>query len=132
MKKLILLTLLLMLSINTLSFAQETKKPKKERNWIVGIGWSPQMKFDINSYVYTSTAYNLTVGYKGWTIATYLEYGTSSVYAGDGLRYVSDELIPHFTIGYQHVFSKESNAKVKPIVGLELGAYAAVVNVGVQ
>ena len=125
MKKLILLTLLLMLSINTLSFAQETEKPKKERNWIVGTGWSPGTSYDINNRNIYSYHYNFTVGYKGFTVTAYLKPTAFSLE-------IPNKLFRYLTVGYQHVFSKESNAKVKPIVGLELGAYAAVVNVGVQ
>jgi hypothetical protein len=135
MKKLILLTLLLMLSINTLSFAQETEKPKKERNWIVGIGWRPTTYEGNGSQRTTTKHYNATIGYKGFTVSYYripietVEFSSS--------QYLPDLLVlgvvrNYITVGYQHVFSKKSNAEVKPIVGFEYGFSSYFVNTGIR
>jgi hypothetical protein len=132
MKKLILLTLLLMLSINTLSFAQETEKPKKERNWIVGTGCSPGTSYERSGRNIYSYHYNFTVGYKGFTVTAYLKPTASTPERTNANSpQIPNKLFRYLTVGYQHVFSKESNAKVKPIVGLEYDFDYAVVNVGV-
>jgi hypothetical protein len=126
MKKLILFTLLLILSINTLSFAQETEKPKKERNWIVGIGWRPPVTF--GSRYFEVQHYNATVGYKGFTVSYYRMATTESL----GNSRYDKETFEYLTVGYQHVFSKKSNAEVKPIVGFEYGLHAYFVNTGIR
>jgi hypothetical protein len=130
MKKLILFTLLLILSINTLSFAQETEKPKKERNWIVGIGWSPVTQGE--SLSSTVRHYNATVGYKGFTVS-YYRMPTEELLRSTNLgNYYDSNIYQYLTVGYQHVFSKKSNAEVKPIVGFEYGLRAYFVNTGIR
>lgn len=132
MKKLIIFTLLLMFSINTLSFAQDTSTPEKERNWIVGIGsTSPAAGRTLINRNLEFTAQSLTIGYKGFTVNAYYLH----VFSHDIFYQIKDapsRSYGYFAVGYQHVFSKQSNAKVKPIVGLELGMYNASTNVGVR
>ena len=137
MKRPILFTLLLSLTISTLSFAQDTLTPEKERNWIVGIGWTPPT--NESTYASTNTFtqhYNATVGYKGFTVSYYsmpteiIQSFSSNVSTRQ--RTIYDDTRQYFTVGYQHVFSMKSNAKVKPIVGFEYGLSAYVFNTGVR
>jgi outer membrane protease len=130
MKKLILLTLLLMLIINTLSFAQETEKPKKERNWIVGIGWAPPTLGEDRSS--TTWHYNATVGYKGFTVSYYMMPTEHRRWSNSNYDDYDVNVYQYLTVGYQHVFSKKSNAEVKPIVGFEYGLYSYFVNTGIR
>jgi hypothetical protein len=130
MKKLILLTLLLIISINTLSFAQETEKPEKERNWIVGIGWAPPTT--IGTSVAAVWHYNATVGYKGFTVSYYMMPTNVRVWSNVKHYYYDVNVYQYLTVGYQHVFSKKSNAEVKPIVGFEYGLYSYFVNTGIR
>ena len=135
MRKLILFTLLLMFSTSTLSFAQDTPTPTKERNWIVGIGWTPPTAESTYPSTNTSTKhYNATVGYKGFTISYYhmptkITYQGSSNYPS---KVIYNQVREYITVGYQHVFSKKSNAKVKPIVGFEYGLSSYVFNTGIR
>ena len=136
MKKLILFTLLLMFSTSTLSFAQNTEKPTKERNWIVGIGFTPPTTEYDGSISTFTRHYNATVGYKGFTVS-YYHMPTEIIQrfsnkANDRQRTIYDDTRHYITVGYQHVFSKKSNAKVKPIVGFEYGLSAYVFNTGVR
>jgi hypothetical protein len=74
---------------------------------------------------------NLTVGYKGITVSGYV-WSTFSEYfftEDTSIDYFNDFII---TLGYQHVFSKKSNAKMKPIIGLEHGLVSIVLNAGVR
>jgi hypothetical protein len=130
MKKLIFLTLLLILSINTLSFAQETKKPKKERNWIVGIGWRPPVTLGLKYFKVQH--YNATVGYKGFTVSYYRMTTKESTNQSSFYDFYDINTYQYLTVGYQHVFSKKSNAEVKPIVGFEYGLYSHFVNTGIR
>tara|TARA_R110002050_G_scaffold300421_2_gene469701 strand:- start:418 stop:921 length:504 start_codon:yes stop_codon:yes gene_type:complete len=122
MKRPILFTLLLVLSTSIFSFAQESPTPAKERNWIVGVGTGLGRPDDYNSNIWSTLNYYATVGYKGFT---------ASYYRIPAL-YDFDEMLNYLTVGYQHVFSKKSNAEVKPVVGLEYGFTSYVVNTGVQ
>ena len=136
MNKLILFTLLLVLSTSTLSFAQDTEKPKKERNWIVGIGWAPPTDIQRGSANGTVQHYNATVGYRGFTVSYYRMPTELFEIRGSqhfGYAYgVLNETYQYLTVGYQHVFSKKSNAEVKPIIGFEYGFTAYFVNTGIR
>tara|TARA_R110002050_G_scaffold72080_1_gene155112 strand:- start:2746 stop:3261 length:516 start_codon:yes stop_codon:yes gene_type:complete len=130
MMKSILLTYLLSLMLSTLTFAQESETPQKERNWIIGVGAGFPTETSYDYYTFYDQYYNATVGYRGFTASLYLMPSVAeSLWDGKkrnpifGVRY---------TLGYQHVFSKKSNAKLKPIVGLEYGYGASAVNTGIR
>tara|TARA_R110001592_G_scaffold363293_1_gene683364 strand:+ start:25676 stop:26188 length:513 start_codon:yes stop_codon:yes gene_type:complete len=124
-----------MFSTSTLSFAQDTPTSEKERNWIVGIGWTPPTSKSTYARTNTFTEhYNATVGYKGFTIS-YYNMPTEITYQGSDNyppKVIYNQVRHYFTVGYQHVFSKKSNAEVKPIVGFEYGLSSYVFNTGVR
>tara|TARA_R110002050_G_scaffold300421_1_gene469699 strand:- start:1200 stop:1694 length:495 start_codon:yes stop_codon:yes gene_type:complete len=124
MKKSILLTSLLSLMLSTLTFAQDTPTPKKERNWTVGVGGNFNMNNPEGSYsIHPLKKYvlSVTVGYKGFTVSGIQMWDKRNFYPYRNL-----------TIGYQHTFMRKSDAVLKPIVGLEAGPELSAINVGMR
>tara|TARA_R110001592_G_scaffold162584_3_gene396136 strand:+ start:12999 stop:13475 length:477 start_codon:yes stop_codon:yes gene_type:complete len=117
--------------MSTLSFAQVTETPKKKRNWIVGVGAAVPTYYLLGDNETTTHQYSITLGYRGFTLSGYtMPVFFKSLYSSyESADYINNS---HLTFGYQYVFSKKSNAQVKPIVGLEYGLISTVLNTGVR
>tara|TARA_R110002050_G_scaffold72080_1_gene155113 strand:- start:3294 stop:3812 length:519 start_codon:yes stop_codon:yes gene_type:complete len=131
MKQSIVSTLVFCFTLSTLSFAQVTETPKKKRNWIVGVGAAVPTYYLLGDNETTTHQYSITLGYRGFTLSGYtMPVFFKSLYSlYERADYINNS---HLTFGYQYVFSKKSNAQVKPIVGLEYGLISTVLNTGVR
>tara|TARA_R110001592_G_scaffold162584_3_gene396135 strand:+ start:12392 stop:12922 length:531 start_codon:yes stop_codon:yes gene_type:complete len=133
MKQSIVSTLVFCFTLSTLSFAQESEKPKKERNWTVGVGGF----INYNPFFPSSVTWfqerggyrfniNASVGYKRWVLNSYVYRNNHRAESSPSTANL------FFTLGYQWVLGEDTNAKYKPVLGVELGPGMSGVNIGVR